>query len=41
MCGMTDVGGGELLWATLSGSLEVVTMPRVKSGDGGKAITSR
>jgi hypothetical protein len=38
---MMDVGGRELPWATPSGSLEVVTMPRAKSGDGGKAITSR
>jgi len=38
---MMDVGGRELLWVTPSGSLEVVTMPRVKSGDGGKVITSR
>ena len=41
MCGMMDVGGRELLWATPSGPLEVVTVPRVKSGDSGKAISSR
>ena len=38
MCGMMDVSGRELLWVTPSASLELVTMFRVKSGDGGKAI---
>ena len=41
MSGMTDVGGRELLWVTPSASLELVTMFRAKSGNGGKAIASR